>query len=133
MIRGVGIDTVRISAVARYMELFGTAFTERTFSENEVRIANLSSKPAEYLSTRFAVKEAVFKAIAHFTKRKGFDIRIVESLNDSDGYPYVIISAKLHVLLDEAAVDVLHISMTSEGDYVTAIAIAETFDEHTTT
>jgi len=125
MIRGVGIDTVHVCKVARYMELFGPAFIEQTFTESEVSISQLSSEPAEYLSTRFAVKEAVFKAIAHFTKKKGFDFRIVEALNAPDGYPFVRINEKLQTLLDEASIDALHVSLTTEGDYVTAIVIAE--------
>jgi holo-[acyl-carrier-protein] synthase len=77
------------------------------------------------LATRFAAKEAVFKAIAHFTKDKGFDFRIVETLNEADGYPVVQMNDKLRALVEEACVAAIHISMTTEKDFATAFVVAE--------
>jgi len=124
MIRGIGIDMVNIHEIALYMERFGAPFINRTFTEREVSASALSPNPAEYLSTRFAAKEAVFKAVAHFTKRKGFDLRIVETLNERDGYPFVQVNEKLQILLDEAGIETLHISTTTENDYALAMVVA---------
>ena len=125
MIRGIGIDSVSISEMARYMEVFGETFVNRTFTENEVAVSRSNPQPAEYLATRFAAKEAVFKAIAHFTNDKGFDFRIVETLNEPDGYPAVQIKGKLLALVEEAGVGAIHISMTTEKDFATAFVVAE--------
>ena len=124
LIKGVGIDMVSIGEMSRYMKQFGASFVSRTFTNREVSASKLSPNPAEYLSTRFAAKEAVFKAVAHSTRSKQFDPRIVETLNDSDGYPVVQVNTRLQALLDEAGIEFLHVSMATEGDYATAIAVA---------
>jgi len=126
MIKGIGIDTVNINEIARYMKEPGDAFITRTFSDSEVRASSLSPKPEEYLAARFAAKEAVFKAIAHFTKEKAFDFRIVETLNESDGYPYIHVNEKLKPLLAEAGIGSLLISITTEDEYATAMVVAVT-------
>ena len=71
------------------------------------------------------VKEAVFKAVAHATRHGNFDYRIVETGHHADGSPYVEVSPALQKLLAEAGIRQLHISITDEGDYAAAIAVAE--------
>ena len=127
MIKGVGIDVVSISEIKRYMEIFGDSFINRTFTEKEVLASRVCPRPEEYLATRFAAKEAVFKAIAHFTKRRLFDFRVVETLNEPDGYPMVQIRGKLLNYAKEVGVGTIHVSMTTERDLATAVAIAESF------
>ena len=124
MIKGIGIDTVSINEIAQHIEKFGNTFVNRTFTVEEVSASALSPKPEEYLSTRFAAKEAVFKAVAHFTKEKAFDFRIVETLNESDGYPFINTNEKLQSLLDEAGISHLLVSITTEDDYATAMVVA---------
>ena len=125
MIRGIGVDAVSISEIKRYMENFRDTFVIRTFTEKEVAMSKMSAHPAEYLATRFAAKEAVFKAIAHFTKDKGFDLRIVETLNEADGYPAVQMEGQLLALTREAGVNAIHITMTTEKDFAMAFVVAE--------
>jgi holo-[acyl-carrier protein] synthase len=125
MIKGIGIDTVSISEMNRYMESFGDVFINRTFTEKEVAMSRSCPQPAEYLATRFAAKEAVFKAIAHLTEHKGFDLRIVETLNEPDGFPVVQMKGRLLALADEAGVTAIHIAMTTEQDLATAFVVAE--------
>jgi len=125
MIRGVGIDMVYVPELQRLMETFPEPVIRRIFSEDEIEASKRSARPVVSLAGRFGVKEAVFKAIAHLTKRKGFDMRVVESLNRPDGYPYVKVNDKLRKLMDEAGVDDIFISITTERDYVTVVAVAE--------
>jgi len=125
MIRGIGIDSVSISEIKRYLEIFGDTFVNRTFTKKEVEASKLAPRQEEYLATRFAAKEAVFKSIAHFTDRKLFDFRIVETLNETDGYPVVQMEGKLLALAEEAGVTVIHITMTTEKDLAIVFAVAE--------
>lgn len=115
---------VSISQLTQYMARFGDTFVRRTFTEQEVQISLSTARAEEYLSTRFAAKEAVFKAVAHLTEDKGFDFRIVETLNTSDGCPYIRISDALQSLLNEADIQNLHISITTEGDIAAAFVVA---------
>lgn len=127
MIRGIGVDTVDISEVRRYLAdtLLSEPFIRYTFTAAEISAAGHCTDKAEYYAARFAVKETVFKAIAHLTKEKYFDFRIVETLNFPDGSPYVNTAEPLATILKAANVDLLHLSITTEGKYATAFVIAE--------
>ena len=79
---------------------------------------------AAFYAARFAVKEAVFKAVAPLTE-KGFDLRIVESIHRPDGSPAVRVTEKLAPYLKEADIGTLYLSITTEGDYAAAMVVAE--------
>ena len=81
MILGIGIDTVKTSRMAKSLSI--PSFLTSTFTPAE--IANEHGNREEYYATRFACKEAVFKALG--TK---MDWRQVETLNKEDGSPYVV-------------------------------------------
>lgn len=123
--KGIGIDMVQISQMGNYIQRFGEVFIRRTFTAAEVACFTTAAHPAEYLATRFAAKEAVFKALAHLTSRKGFDYRIVETLNDTDGAPYVNITPNLQKVMQDAGVESLLVAMTTEADIATVIVVAE--------
>lgn len=123
MIKGIGVDLVDIRMVETYLK--NPTFAAHTFTISEQREAAKRSNAAEYLATRFAAKEAVFKAIAHLLPEKGFDFRIVETLNREDGSPEITRSETLCALLDPAGVKNLHISITTETDYAMAFVVAE--------
>lgn len=127
MIRGIGIDTVSIREIQRYLEdkNLCDAYLRHTFTEAERKNVQDRENHAEYFAARFAVKEAVFKAIGHLLPEKRFDFRLVETLNTSDGCPYISITPELRQILNVASVVRLHVSITTEDDYATAFVIAE--------
>ena len=102
----------------------GDAFLHRTFTDMEREQALGRHDPAEYYAARFAAKEAVFKAVAHLTPARSFDFRIVETLRHEDGSPYIHVTDALRPLLEKAGISVLHISITTEGDFAVAFVIA---------
>lgn len=59
MIKGIGVDIVQISRIEKSLSIPG--FKKSVFTENE--ISNEHGDEAEYYATRFACKEAVFKAL----------------------------------------------------------------------
>lgn len=101
------------------------AFIRHTFTQAERESAKERPRPEEYFATRFAAKEAVFKAMAHLLPDKIFDLRIVETLSHDDGSPFISTNAELRPLLELAEVDTLHISITTQDDFATAFVIAE--------
>lgn len=125
MVLGIGFDLTEIKEVKRLAEDVGEAFLSKTFSQRERENSEAAADPWEYLASRFAAKEAVFKALAHLTKDKTFDFRIVETLNYEDGSPYVNITPVLEGLMKEAGVKRLIVSITHEKDYAGAFVIAE--------
>lgn len=102
-----------------------SAFITRTFTDAERREAACRTDTASYYAARFAVKEAVFKALAHLTPQRSFDLRIIETLTYNDGCPYIAVNDKLREILRRADTDCLHISITTENHCATAIVIAE--------
>jgi len=128
MIKGIGVDVTSIKEIRKFIESdnLRTSFIDQTFTADERKVAAEKPKPEEYYATRFAAKEAVFKAVAHLLPEKNFDMRIVETLNDDDGRPYICINDRLSPILLKAGVDILHISIATEGDFATAFVIAWT-------
>lgn len=127
MIKGIGVDTTDIYEIKEMLkcESFQHVFITHTFTAREIAVVKTVPEPAEYLSSRFAAKEAVFKATAHLTKEKSYDMRIIETLNHEDGSPYISVCPQLKDVLEEIHVTELLISITTEGHYATAFVIAQ--------
>ena len=124
MVRGIGVDMVRIERVDHILHKLSEGAIRRMFAESELKQAELKARPAEYLAGRFAVKEAVFKALAPLLPEKIFDFRIVETLNHEDGSPYVVLTEALKAVMKQASVTTIFVSITTEGDYATAFVTA---------
>lgn len=130
MVKGIGVDTTALSEIRQACgdidvadnEL--NAFARRTFTQAERDQARTRHDPIQYLAGRFAVKEAVFKALAQHTQ-DGFDLRIVESLDDENGCPHVSVDGALRPYMEEAAVTEILVSITNEGDFATAFVVAQ--------
>ncbi len=126
MIIGIGTDLCSISRVEKIMDREGPdgAFFRRAFTPAEQSEAAARHDKAAFFAARFAVKEAVYKAVAPHTK-SGFDLRLVESLHRENGSPYVHVTEALEPFLIEANIKTLHLSVTTEGDYAQAFVVAE--------
>ena len=123
-ISGAGIDLVSISEIAELDERTRGAFVERTFSDMEKAEAEQSSDRYSFLAGRFAVKEAVFKAVAHLTPEKTFDFRIVETKRNADGSPEIAVNDSLADVLRSAGVTKLLVSITNQGGLALAQVVA---------
>lgn len=128
---GVGIDLVSISEIAELDKRSQGAFIKRTFTDHEKAEADQSPDRYSFLAGRFAVKEAVFKAVAHLTPEKSFDFRIVETWKNPDGSPEIYISEILAGILRSAGVTKLLVSISNQGDlaFAEVIAVSEMDDK----
>ena len=122
---GIGVDMVDIEQIRQLLIPEDGAFFRRTFTADEREAALAKPDRAEYLATRFAVKEAVFKAVGPRTKDKIFDYRRIETLNAPDGSPYVVVDDFLRGLMDEAGFAEIAVSITTEGPYAVAFVVEE--------
>lgn len=125
MIYGIGVDMVDISKFENLVKKLGKCFIEATFTKKEVELSVQHPEPIRFLAERFAVKEAVFKAIAHHTKAKTFDFRIVETLDDEARKPYVSINDSFKLIVEEAGICSIMVSLAKEKDYTIAFVIAQ--------
>ena len=120
---GVGIDLVSISEIHDLDERTKGAFSKRTYTSKELEDAASSSDYYQFLAGRFAVKEAVYKAICGNFPDVDFDFRRVETIRQPNGAPQFKPTIELlKILNDIGAKDVL-VSISNQSDF--AIAIAE--------
>lgn len=125
---GIGIDMAQIAEISRLSEVMGPSFFQRTFTDierTEAERRRTREAKLEYYAARYAVKEAVFKALAPHIPEKGFDFRHVCTLNHEDGSPYVEMTEWMRNLCREAGASKIHVSITTEGEYAAAFVIAE--------
>lgn len=125
MAKGIGVDLVDIEELRATLASAGAGVTARLFTDAERAAAADAPDEAEFLATRFAAKEAVFKAVAHLTPTRTFDLRVVETLNDDDGAPYVNASPALGEVFKSAGVSEVLVSISTEKGFAMAFAIAQ--------
>lgn len=125
MVCGVGIDLVCISDLEALVQNMESAFALRTFTERERAYASQKYRPCESLAGMFAVKEAVTKAVCTLAPDEWIDLRRIETLHDQNGKPYVAMEGPLGDYLELVGVARVCVSITNEGDYAAAVAVAE--------
>ena len=121
--RGIGIDCVRVSEMRALDERLGGVFVQGAFTEKERELAKTAADYWQFLAGRFAVKEAVFKALS-CKATNPFDYRKVETLKREDGCPLINLKSIPETALQRAGVTDLLLSITGEGDYVIAVVQA---------
>lgn len=127
MICGIGVDMVTVSDMERRVARMSPGALARMFTPAEIE-ASLArgNRRAEYLATRFAAKEAVFKSLAPSLPAGTLELRRIEVLNRADGSPYANTGeASLAAAMRKAGVARMHLSITTEGDFACAFAVAE--------
>lgn len=123
-ILGVGIDLVSISEIHDLDKRLDGAFVQKTYTNRELEDAKgLADNYYQFLAGRFAVKEAVYKAICGSFTDIDFDFRQVETIKLKNGAPKFNASETLLEILTNIGASDIKISISNQGDY--AIAIAE--------
>ena len=121
MIIGVGIDIVEIDRFKRVMDRWGEHFLRKIFTDREIDYCLSKRNSYQHLAGRFAVKEAISKAIS--TGWGGiFRWRDVEVLSDKTGKPIALFHNKLK---NELSSCLVHISISHSHNYAVAIAAIE--------
>ena len=110
---GVGIDLIEIERVERALER-RPRLAERLFTDAELAYSRERARPGRHLAARFAVKEAVIKALGQGLPPK--DIEVVS------GEPPTL---RLHGQAADLAGDTeIVISLTHSRESAAAVAIA---------
>ena len=89
MIIAVGVDLVEIARLKRSIARQGDRFLRRVFTPAELRYARGKRLMHQHLAGRFAVKEAVLKALGDWKGRVVLPMRAIEVINDATGKPRV--------------------------------------------
>jgi len=121
MIEGVGVDVVELGRLQEAVGKWGDVFLQKIFTGREIRYARSKKDPLPHIAARFAVKEAVAKALATGWSG-GFRWKDVEVENDLSGKPSVILYGRLKELLAGSRI---LISISHSESVVVAFAVIE--------
>ena len=93
MILEIGVDLIEVKRIREMCLKWGDRFEKRVFTPREIAYCNSKKSRYQSLASRFAAKEAVFKALG---TGWGLGLRWqdVEVVNDSLGKPNIILSGK---------------------------------------
>lgn len=126
MIKGIGTDILSIQKLKPIFDkedYLQDSFVRKTYTEKEIALAESRPLPIYCYATRFAGKEAVFKALTV----TGEDLRLneIEILSDEIGKPYIVLHKNAALLAEKKEISHILISLSFEDDTAIAYAIAE--------
>jgi holo-[acyl-carrier protein] synthase len=119
---GIGIDIVEVSRIKDAVSKKGK-FLERIYSKDEIRLSDRGKFRYEELAGRFAVKEAILKAVKTGWRR-GVQFKDIIVLNEKSGAPYVILHGKVKKIADSLGVRNIHVSISHTKDVAVGLALA---------
>ncbi|MDR1374379.1 MAG: holo-ACP synthase [Treponema sp.] len=122
MIKGIGIDMVRIPRLDRWRNKPG--LLERYFHPEELAALKAKGRGmAASLAARFAAKEAFGKALE--TGLAGITLKDIRVINRSGGRPDLKLDGSAGRALRQSGAGRAHLSLTHEGDYAVAVVVLE--------
>lgn len=123
MVIGVGTDILLIDRIRLFSSDLNDVFMRKTYTKSEIEQASSRDDPCLYFATRFAGKEAVFKAMD--LNGIKIDFSNIEILNDCMGKPWVTLNEDLKQLAYAKGIVQIIISLSYDTDYATAFVIAQ--------
>jgi holo-[acyl-carrier protein] synthase len=119
MILGIGNDIVEIDRIRKSYEKHKDHFLLKLFTENERQYCMRFSDPFPRIAGRFAVKEAIVKALG-----TGFGKEVswqeIEVINNAQGKPEVF----LHGSIKEKTLHTqIHVSISHCESFASAVAV----------
>ena len=112
-----GVDIIEISRVKESIENLGDSFLNKIFTGKEIEYCEAKGRSKyEHYAARFAVKEAVFKAISQMLEDKySITWKDIETINDEQGRPKVEI-----LVLDNKYIEDIDVSISHCKEYAVA-------------
>ncbi len=110
MIKGVGIDMVKISRFKKAILRWEDAFLNRVFTKGEINYSMQRRFPYQHLAARFAAKEAIIKAFGNTP----ITFKDIEISNDKFGKP----SCRIRNIKNN-----IHLSIAHTKEYAIATAV----------
>jgi len=113
---GIGIDLVKSDRVKNAVEKWDKRFLNRLFTPAEQDYAFSHKIPHLHFAGRFAVKEAVLKALGTGWTG-GIRWTEINVLNEPAGKPRVEVAGHVKKLMDERGVKEIQVSISHDTDY----------------
>ena len=122
LVKGVGTDLVEVARIERSLAKHGDHFAERILSSKEYAGFQEAKDQANYVAKRFAVKEAVSKALGTGFS-EGITWKDIELEHLGSGQPYTVLHGKAKNKLEAYGAEGIYISLSDEAGLVTAFAV----------
>jgi len=122
-ILGLGVDMIEVPRIKRAVER-RPGFLDRVYGKDEIRMSGRGEVRFEELAGRFAVKEALLKAIKTGWRR-GATFKDISVLNEPSGAPYVQLSGRTKEFADRLGVKNIHVSISHTKELAVAVVILE--------
>ena len=123
MIKGIGCDIVKHEITKDLCWESNPTVLKRILTISEIDIFSVSKKE-EFISGRFAAKEAVLKCLGT-GMTDGLSMTDIQILNNETGAPVVQVFGGVKEAADKIGVRSWHISLTHSTDYSVAFVLAE--------
>lgn len=124
MIFGIGIDIVDITRFERFLREGKNSLFRRVFTPGEIEYCGCKKKSAQHYASRFAAKEAFFKACG-LGLREGMSWKDVEVVKDHLGKPVLQLHGRAGEIFREMGLKCLHAALSHDGTYAVAMVVLE--------
>lgn len=124
MIKGIGIDTIELERIAGTLERYPERFLTRIYTESEREYFRRWNDPVPRIAGRFAVKEAVMKALGTGWSR-GVRWRDIEVTRHASGKPEVRLHGEARRIFSSLGASEIHCTITHSKDHAMAVVIFE--------
>jgi holo-[acyl-carrier protein] synthase len=120
----IGVDIVSVSRIAHSLSV-STKFASRVYASGEREYAGQmpECRAHEFLAGRFAVKEAVLKAL-HARLDDGIALCDIETITAEDGCPELRLSASALCASELLNLSQWQVSISHENDLAIAFVVA---------
>ncbi|MBA2251910.1 MAG: holo-ACP synthase [Nitrospirales bacterium] len=119
---GIGLDLVNIARLEAIARRWQDRFLQRVYTEDERRASFGRAWPYASLAGRFAAKEAMLKALGTGWSA-GVSWQDIQVLNEAGGRPVATVQGRTGVLVQQAGVTRIHVSLSHDGGYAIAEVI----------
>ncbi|RMF88712.1 MAG: holo-[acyl-carrier-protein] synthase [Nitrospinota bacterium] len=124
MIKGIGIDIVRIARMEQAIARWGTPFLTRIFHPEEIAYSQRQARPGQHFSARFAAKEALLKSLQTGIG-SGIAWREIVVRTAPNGAPRLDLQGKARCIAEARGVRQIYLSLSHDQDYAIAQVILE--------
>ena len=122
MILEIGVDLVEVERIKDISLKCGDKFEKRVFTPREIAYCNSKKSRYQSLASRFAAKEAVFKALGTGW-RFGLRWQDVEVVNDLLGKPNIILSGEAQQRAELMGAKKVMVSLSHTKKYAVAYVV----------
>lgn len=123
MIKGTGVDIVKLERIEKIVASKRDYFLEKIFTSTERNYIIEKKFHIGTIGGMFAAKEAVSKVFGLGIGKIGW--KDIEVLHDEKGKPCIMLRGNAAMLANEKGIENIHLSITHEKEYSVAYAIGE--------